>query len=93
MTLPSDIALKMSVSVSLMSISCCVNAYRSGVPLQNPHPSETTDRCTQDGGKRLPDKRECACGPAETQPQVNLKMEHLPFPVSGSSMISSLNAS
>lgn len=57
-----------------MSFPCCVNvAHRAGLPLQDPHPSETSDRCTEDGGKRLTDKRECAGGAAETQPQVDEK--------------------
>lgn len=80
---------KMSGSVSLMSFPCCVNvAHRAGLPLQDPYPSETSDRCAQDGGKRLSDKRERACGAAETQPQVNEKYR-LPSPDCGSSVISS----
>lgn len=80
----------MSGSVSLMSFPCCVNvADRAGLPLQDPRPSETSDRCTQDGGKRLADKRECAGGAAETQPQVN---EKRPSPDRGSPAISSPEA-
>lgn len=56
---------------SFMTHPCCVETSRSGIPLPNPHPSESTDRHTENRGQRLPNKRDCAHGSAETKPQVN----------------------
>lgn len=64
----SNLNVKTMSVRNLKPITCFVNAYRSGLPLPNPNSSETSNRGTEEGGKRLPDSRECASGPAETQP-------------------------